>query len=185
MEWAWNGTTYEWSADWWQAWAAMLQAGLTAAAVFAAVWLQNRALDQRDKEVRNRRVEGLALLARYAYDTVERAAGDFTEGMHPDAVLRSFELGHLTPPLEAIKRVDILQLDDVALIQAFLDLDRAYTAAEGRLRVLIQQAHDARGSDRPINASSFMGDRTTALHNAAASIERRVAKLVGRQPGYS
>lgn len=182
MEWTVAGTTYEWDADWWQAWAAILQAVLSAAAVWAAVKLQDRSIERREKQSEIERWEAVALVARFSYETFKTATAKFTNGMDANAFVGLYEHGDFKPANKAINDIRAPELGDLELLTCWLEFERAWRSARGRTELLTSVVAHARSSGSAVNATSHMGDRATALFNCAAGVERRVAQLVGRQP---
>jgi len=182
MSWNFCGVAYEMSADWWQVWAALLQALLSAGAVWAAVALQDRSSARRDAHAEIERWEAVALVARFALATYESATKKFQNGMAASAFVGLYEHGDFEPSKKAINDIEAPALGDLEMLGYWLQFEKAWRAAHGRVELLTTVVANSRTSGIPVDALTHMGDRGTTLFNAAAAVERRTAQLVGRQP---
>jgi hypothetical protein len=175
-------TTYVWNPNWWQAWAAILQAFLSAGAVWAAVKLQDRSTERREKKEEIERWEAVALVARFSYETYVLATKRFTNGMDANAFAGLYEHGDFEPATKAIKDIRSPELGDLELLSCWLNFEKAWRAAHGRVEHLTGVVARARETGAAVDAQNHLGDRETTLFNRAAGVERRVAQLVGRAP---
>jgi hypothetical protein len=182
MSWPFLGVTYEWSPEWWQAWGAILQAVLSAAAVFAASRLQDQGFARRDLEVRNRRLEGVAAVARFVNGKIAGVAKQLTSGMSPAHALNVISEGSLTATNRAIREIEPATLSDVELITVFLRFEEAFNEFSRVAGEIRGAAERRKATGTAVNAISLFGDIEVVMFNAAAGVERRVAELVGRNP---
>ena len=179
-EWTWCGVTYEWSAAWGQAWAAGLQAVLSAGAVFWASRLQDKGLQKRDDAIRRRRLEGVASVARYVLGRVNRFIDGLQDGVDANWVIEATINFPLPPLKRAVQALEAQELADEELADAFLDFEAAFTEFEVKFNLLNTYANEIRQNGMAVNARMRMADVPATLFNAAASVERRVAALNGR-----
>lgn len=166
------------AAAWAQANAAWVQAVLTAGAVFAAAWLQDRSVGKREVAANNRRLEQVASVALWtlrAWKKVElRCTSD---GMDPVGFLGVYRPEEFGVALRALRDVRVAELGDDVLTTAVLELERAFDHARGEFE---QEWERAKRSPAAVRAQALAGKEGVHIFNAAASVERRVGELVGR-----
>ncbi len=176
--WSWHNI--DWTATSMIA-AAWAQAILSAGAVAVASRLQDRAVKKRDIAGRNRKLDGVAAIARYANNSVQASKDRLSDGMLPAAVEAILPDGCLQAPSIAIGEIKVSELGDVELVGHALQLINAvHTVGQafGRLKASAR-APLTMGSK--IDARSALGNAPTDIFNSAAAVERRIAQIVGRE----
>ncbi len=166
------------TAAWVQAGAACLQAFLSAGAVFAAWWLQDRSLRKRDEADRARSLEGAAAAAIWALQVWRKVKARAShDGMDPTRFVEIYRQEEFGTALRALRQVPVAEFGDEVLTTAMFELEAALERAE---RDLGAEVDLIKRTSRAANALSFIGNRTTDIFNPGAGVERRVAELTGR-----
>lgn len=176
--WTVGDITYHWDADWFQGWAAMLQAVLTAAAVYAAAALQDRGFEKRERAIRDRRLENVASMARYIWDTYSEIVDPLPDGSTRPAVAERWEMTANYRWRKALEATEAPNLGDAILSKAVFDLEAKLMRCEVELNRVANWVPELM-NEPP--ATLALSARTIEAFDAAVSVDRRVAELVGRQ----
>jgi hypothetical protein len=171
----WRFSNIDWAAS-----AAWAQALLTAGAVFAASWLQDRSVRKNSDAAWHRRLEAAASAARWVwskYDSMVKAAA--TDSMDPDRFADLVQPSVLQACVNALSEFPPMEIADAQTSNALLNLRTELELARGKL---LAAREFALRTQQAVQASSRLSEHAASIFNAAASIERSVANIVGRSP---
>lgn len=162
-----------------QAGAAVLQAVLSAGAVYVAARLQDRAQDKRDRAQRNTQLEGVAAAVRWALRTYQNTLKRAPLDDVPLTVLSdAYRREEFAAAIRALRTIAVVQLGDYVLTELVLRLEAHMEMAEREFMKVLSDS--ALTPSNGIKAHTIIANHQTEIFNAAAGAERRVAELVGR-----
>jgi hypothetical protein len=160
--------------------AAWAQAVFAAAAVFAVAWLQERFITRQAKDSKTRTYENAASTARWvlqAFQSVKRAVEGQRVSLKAFVALE--EQGPLTLSMKVLSELKLSEFDDPILATAVFNLQSTMIVVAERRAA---QFETAKLTDSPIVTDGWFTHNEVEVFNKAASVERRVAQLCGREP---
>lgn len=171
----WSYDNIDWDAT--AAGAAWAQAILSVAAVGAAAWLQDRATQKRQQEVRRQELADLSAIARFAETAGREKFDQVHDGMDPVGFLRVYSEGDLTPVIRAVHAVSAARLGDEDLIRGFIEMEMAVTDLERAFDSVREAARRQQSTGIPVNAKGLLGPFMERVSVGVAAVVARVSAL--------